>query len=126
MMHATAASWLLVTEAGAPTLVTLLQVMVSLPVFLFALPAGALADLVDKRRVVLGAQVGGFVVATVLTGLSMAGMADAMVLLGSAFALGVASAFGFPAWQALLPPLLPPAAARPLPSLPAALLQLLL
>lgn len=105
MMHATAASWLLVTEAGAPTLVTLLQVMVSLPVFLFALPAGALADLLDKRRVVLGAQVGGFVMAAILTGLSMAGMADAMVLLGSAFALGVASAFGFPAWQALLPEL---------------------
>ncbi|MES2467952.1 MAG: MFS transporter [Verrucomicrobiota bacterium] len=105
MMHATAASWLLVTQAGAPTLVTLLQVMVSLPVFLFALPAGALADLLDKRRVVLGAQVGGFVVAAVLTGLSMAGMANAMVLLVSAFALGVASAFGFPAWQALLPEL---------------------
>ncbi len=105
MMHATAAAWLLVTEAGAATLVTLLQVMVSLPVFLFALPAGALADLLDKRQVVLGAQIGGFVVAAALTGLSLAGLANAWVLLGSAFALGMASAFGFPAWQALLPEL---------------------
>ncbi|MES2706217.1 MAG: MFS transporter [Verrucomicrobiota bacterium] len=105
MMHATAAAWLLVREAGAPTLVTLLQTMVSLPVFLFALPAGALADMLDKRRVVLGAQLTGFFTAAILTGLAMAGMADATVLLGSAFALGLAAAFGFPAWQAMLPEL---------------------
>lgn len=105
MMHATAAAWLLVKEADAPTLVTLLQTMVSLPVFLFALPAGALADMLDKKRVVLGAQLAGFFVAAALTGLAMAGLANATVLLVSAFALGMAAAFGFPAWQAMLPEL---------------------
>lgn len=105
MMQATAASWILVKEAGAPTLVTLLQTMVSLPVFLFALPAGALADVLQKRMVVLGAQLAGFVVACVLTGLAVAGLATPTVLLASAFCLGMAAAFGFPAWQAMLPEL---------------------
>ncbi|RYD30884.1 MAG: MFS transporter [Verrucomicrobiaceae bacterium] len=105
MMHATAAAWILVNEAGAATLVTLLQTMVSLPIFLFALPAGALADMLDKRRVVLGSQLAGFFTAAALTGLAMAGLANATVLLISAFALGMASAFGFPAWQAMLPEL---------------------
>ncbi|MDB6069080.1 MAG: transporter [Verrucomicrobiales bacterium] len=105
MMHATAASWLLVSEAGAPTLVTLLQTLTSLPVFLFALPAGALADILEKRKVVLGAQLAGFGVATLLTFLALTGNAGAPVLLGSAFFLGMASAFGFPAWQAMLPEL---------------------
>ena len=104
-MHATAAAWLLVSEAGAPTLVALLQTMVSLPVFLFALPAGALADVLDKRRVVLGAQVGGFAIASILTLLAWTGHAGAGALLASAFGLGLAPAFGFPAWQAMLPEL---------------------
>lgn len=49
-MHDTAAVWTMVTLTTSATLVTLMQSMSSLPLFLLALPAGALADTVDRRK----------------------------------------------------------------------------
>src|SRR6187402_824309 len=62
-MNDTAAVWTMTTIAHSPTLVSLMQTMTSLPLFLFALPAGALADLVDRRRLILLAQVGALLTA---------------------------------------------------------------
>ncbi|MDI1313948.1 MFS transporter, partial [Prosthecobacter sp.] len=57
-MNDTAAVWTMTTMTSSPYLVSLMQTMSSLPLFLLALPAGALADLVDRRRLILIAQTG--------------------------------------------------------------------
>ena len=57
-MNDTAAVWTMTTLTGSATMVALMQTMASLPMFLFALPAGALADLVNRRRLILCAQAG--------------------------------------------------------------------
>ncbi len=108
MMHGTAAAWMLAQKDGAATWVTLLQTMISLPVFLFALPAGVLADLLPKRSVVLFAQAGGFLVAGGLALLAGFGSVGTFPLLATAFLLGAMAALGFPAWQAMLPELVTP------------------
>ena len=62
-MNDTAAVWTMTTLTTSPTLVSLMQTMSSLPLFLLALPAGALADLVDRRRLILFAQTGALLTA---------------------------------------------------------------
>jgi MFS family permease len=62
-MHDTAAVWTMTTLTTSATLVGLMQTVTALPLFLFALPAGALADIVDRRRQILTAQIGCLVVA---------------------------------------------------------------
>ncbi|RYD63154.1 MAG: MFS transporter, partial [Verrucomicrobiaceae bacterium] len=61
-LHDTAAVWTMTTLTSSATLVTLMQTVSSLPLFLLALPAGALADMVDRRKVLLAAQIGSLVV----------------------------------------------------------------
>jgi MFS family permease len=102
-MNDTAAVWTMTTIAHSPTLVSLMQTMTSLPLFFFALPAGALADLVDRRRLILLAQVGALLTAVGMAILAYAGRLDSTLLLLATFQLGIASAFTMPAWQALIP-----------------------
>jgi MFS family permease len=52
-MHQAAGAWLMTTLSHSPLLVALMQTAASLPFFLLAFPAGALADVVDRRRVLL-------------------------------------------------------------------------
>src|SRR3977135_4021571 len=56
-MHDSAAAWLMTLLAPSPLMVSLVQAATTLPLFLLALPAGALADVLDRRRVLLVAQV---------------------------------------------------------------------
>src|SRR5258708_35628033 len=57
-MHDTAAAWTMTTLAPSPIMVSLMQTATSLPFFLLALPAGALADIVHRRRLLLATQAG--------------------------------------------------------------------
>lgn len=102
-MNDTAAVWTMTTLTGSATMVSLMQTMSSLPLFLFALPAGALADLVDRRRLILFAQAGALLTAAGMALLVWFGMLSESLLLLSTFQLGVAAAFTTPAWQALIP-----------------------
>src|SRR5215472_421164 len=52
-MYSAASGWLMTSLNPSPLMVSLVQVATSLPLFLFALPAGALADMLDKRRLIL-------------------------------------------------------------------------
>src|SRR5262245_57863285 len=56
-MQSAAAGWLMTSLDPHPVMVSLVQVATSLPMFLFALPAGALADIVDRRRLLIAIQV---------------------------------------------------------------------
>jgi len=104
-MQTVGAQWVLLGHGSAE--VALVQTAASLPVFLLALPAGALADLVDRRRVLLWCQVGMTLLATVLAILAFTGHLAPTPLLGITFLLGCCTAVNSPAWQAIQPTLVP-------------------
>jgi MFS family permease len=102
-MQTVGAQWLLVDRS--PLLVALVQTASSLPIVVLALPAGAWADLVDRRRLLLGAQTGMFLAAAALAGATFAGAASPAVILTLTFLLGCGNAVASPAWQAIQPDL---------------------
>jgi MFS family permease len=102
-MHDTAAVWTMTTMTTSPTLVGLMQTMTALPLFLFALPAGALADIVNRRRQIIFAQVFSLAGAVVLAAVTWHGNLSAYLLLALTFLLGIGTAFTSPPWQALMP-----------------------
>ncbi len=99
----------------SPLVVALMQTATSLPIFLIGLPAGALADLVNRRRLLLVAQAWMLLAAGLLGVLTLAGWTTPWVLLMLTFALGLGSALNAPAWQAVVPETVPAS------SLPAAI-----
>ena len=103
----TGAGWLMTSLDGRPLMVSLVQAASLLPVFLLALPAGALADIVDRRRFLIAAQLWMSAMALLLCVLTMSGEVGAWGLLALTFALGMGSAVNFPAWAAVTPELVP-------------------
>ena len=106
-MHEVGAGWLMTSLAPSPLMVALVQAATTAPVFLLALPAGALADIVDRRRYLIATQVWMMGVAAVLGALTLAGWTTAPVLLVLTFALGIGTAMMMPAWGAVTPELVP-------------------
>lgn len=102
-MNDTAAVWTMATLTASPAMISLMQTMSSLPLFLLALPAGAMADIVDRRRIILIAQMGALLTAAGMAALAFMGRLTQPLLLLATFQLGVAAAFTMPAWQALIP-----------------------
>jgi MFS family permease len=100
-------AWLMTTLTPSPILVALIQTATSLPVFLVGLPAGALADLLDRRRMLLVSQTWMLVAAAILGGLTLADRTTPVALLLLTFALGLGGALNSPAWQAIVPELVP-------------------
>ncbi|SBT38273.1 MFS transporter [Micromonospora auratinigra] len=106
-MQTVGAQWLLVEAPHASTLVALVQTASMLPVLLLALPAGALADTLDRRRLLIGVQCFLAVVGVLLTLLTAADRMPPALLLTLTFGLGVGQALTMPAWQAVIPELVP-------------------
>lgn len=101
------AGWLVATLAGSPLLVGMVQGVFTLSQFLMALPAGALADLLDRRVVMLGA-LGTMMTGTLLLGgLTLAGAAAPTVILALTFCFGLGASAMTPAMQATMPDLVP-------------------
>ena len=108
-MQNVGAAWLMTLLTPSPMVVALVQAATSLPVFLVALPAGALADVVDRRRLLLLTQGWMLLAAAALGVATLLGAMTPMILLGLTFALGLGAAMNGPAWQAIVPELVPPA-----------------
>jgi MFS family permease len=106
-MQTVGAQWLLVDEPNAATLVSLVQTAGTLPVLLLALPAGVLADSLDRRRLLIWVQLFQVGVGTALTGLTLGGAITPALLLTLTFALGCGMAMTNPAYQAVIPELVP-------------------
>lgn len=106
-MHEVGAGWLMTSLAPDPLMVALVQAAATAPVFLLALPAGALADIVDRRRYLIVSQVWMLVMATLLGAFTLAGVTDPALLLLFTFALGIGRAMMMPAWGAVVPELVP-------------------
>jgi MFS family permease len=102
-MNDVGAGWLMTTLAPSPAMVALVQAATTLPVFLFALPAGALADVVDRRRLLLAVNAAMAATAAALAAVVAAGAMTAPLLLLFTFVLGSGAAFIAPAWQAIVP-----------------------
>ena len=98
-------SWLMTSLTASPVLVALVETAGSLPVVLVALPAGALADIVDRRRLLLVMQVWMFVAAGAMGVLALMGQVTPGRLLWLTFLLGIGSAISNPVWQAITPEL---------------------
>lgn len=106
-MHNVGAEWLMTTLAPTPLIVALMQTAENAPTFLLALPAGALADIVDRRRLLLFSQSWMLVSGGALAFLALMGWVTPAILLILTFSLGLGSALNAPAWQAIVPELVP-------------------
>ena len=106
-MQDVGAGWLMTTLAPEPMMVALVQTASALPAMLLVLPAGAVADIVDRRRYLIATQFFMFAVSMVLGVLTLLDIANAWTLLAFTFALGVGSALAAPASAALTPELVP-------------------
>lgn len=106
-MNDVGAAWLMTELAPSPALVALVQTATTLPVFLLALPAGAIADIVDRRKLLLLVNLLMAVTASLMTILVWSGAMTVELLLLFTFLLGAGAAFIAPAWQAIVPGLVP-------------------
>jgi MFS family permease/quinol monooxygenase YgiN len=101
-MQAVGAAWLMTSLTTSPILVSLVQVSSTFPMFLLALPAGALADILDRRRLLLFTQMWMMFAAAVLAVLTVLGTTNEWILLLITFSLGIGAALNAPAWQAII------------------------
>ena len=100
-----AAGWLMTSLDASPLMVSLVQVAASLPMFLFALPAGALADIIDRRRFIVTLEILVTILSAIFATLVTLGWATPALLLLFMFLLSSLSALEAPAWQAIVPEL---------------------
>ena len=99
----TAATWLMNTMTPSPLFLSLMSTFATLPFFLFTLPAGVLADMFDRKKLLCFMNLW---LALVAAGLAIAngiGLANPYLILGTVFLLGIGFAFNAPAWTAIIP-----------------------
>src|SRR5512139_1042253 len=106
-MQDVGAGWLMTSLSSSPSMVALVEAADSIPVMLLALPAGALADIIDRRRLLIGVQTYLMIVAGALGIMTLLGFTTAWVLLAFTFSLGIGAALMMPAWSAIVPDLVP-------------------
>ena len=106
-MQDTAGTWLMTALTSSPLLIALMQTAASLPVLLLGLLAGATADIYDRRRLLIYWQCWMLGAVAILAGLAFMGKVSPFTLLAFTFLLNVGSAMNNPAWQAIVPELVP-------------------
>jgi MFS family permease len=104
-MHEVGAGWLMTSLAPDPLMVSLVQAATTIPFFLLAIPAGALADIIDRRKYLIATQIWMAGSAAILGTLTLMGLTTAWILLILTFCLGVGAAMMMPAWGAIVPEL---------------------
>ncbi|GAC1530288.1 MAG: MFS transporter [Acidimicrobiales bacterium] len=107
LMQSVGSAWLMGDLHGSATLVALVQTAAFLPVFIVGIPSGALADVVDRRRLLLATQFLMMLAALGLTVMAFAHAVTPLSLLALTFTLGIGTALNGPAWQAIQPDLVP-------------------
>jgi MFS family permease len=106
-MYNAASGWLMTLLDPDPLIVALVQVATTAPMFLFALPAGALADVFDRRKFLIAMEVALTILSAIFAALVSLQLARPANLLAFTFLLGVGAALAAPAWQAIVPVLVP-------------------
>ena len=106
-MHDVGAGWLMTELSPSPFVVAAVQAATTLPIFLFALLAGAVADIVDRRKLLIGINIAMALVAAALALLVSLDLMTPLGLILFTFLLGTGAALMAPAWQAIVPSLVP-------------------
>ena len=106
-MHDVSAAWLMTSLSPSPLVVAMVQAATSGAMALFALPAGAMADLFDRKRLLLTLVAFKASLAVLLGILTLLGIVSVVSLLTITFLLGVGSALMGPVWQSVVPTLVP-------------------
>jgi MFS family permease len=104
-MQSVGAAWLMTSLTDSPLDIALIQTASALPFFLLALPAGSIADIFDRRKLILGTELWMLAIAAVLTVTTIAGAITPWLLLLLTLGLSVGDAVEAPAWRAILPEL---------------------
>jgi len=107
MMQEVGASWLMTELAPSPLMVALIQTAGALPVLLLSFAAGALADIVDRRRLLIFSQSWMLVAAAGLGILTVFHLTSPLMLLTFTFLMGLGNALTGPVWNAIVPELVP-------------------
>ena len=97
-MFDTGSAWMMTSLNPSPRLVSAVQVVTTLPFFLLTLPAGALTDVVDPRRLLIVAEVGVAAISIAFAAVVSAGLASPLSLLATSFLMGMCGALAAPAW----------------------------
>lgn len=106
-MQDTAGAWLMTALTTSPLLIALMQTAAGLPALCLAFPAGAAADIFDRRRLLLFWQSWMLASVAILAALTLAGVVSPGTLLALTFLLNIGSALNNPAWQSIVPELVP-------------------
>ena len=106
-MQSVAAAWLMTSLTSSPFVIAMVQAASTLPVFLLGLAAGAMADSVNRRRLLLITQAWMCAAACALSVAAFLHTVSAPLLLALTFTIGLGSAMGGPAWQAIVSELVP-------------------
>ncbi|NTJ43648.1 MFS transporter [Agrobacterium larrymoorei] len=106
-MRDVASSWLMTDLSASPAAVAMVQAAATLPIFLLAIPAGVLTDILDRRRFLIAIQLLLASVSITLMTLSYTGMLSVSALIGLTFLGGIGAALMGPTWQAIVPELVP-------------------
>jgi predicted MFS family arabinose efflux permease len=106
-MYDTSTNWLMTSLNPNPMMVSAVQVATTLPMFLLTLPAGALTDIIDARRLLIGAQLAVTAISIVFATVVTLHLATPVVLLATTFCLGATGALAAPAWLVITPMLVP-------------------
>jgi len=106
-MQDTAGTWLMTSLTTSPLLIALMLTAAGLPILLLGYPAGVIADILDRRRLLIIWQAWMLATVAVLSILTFAGIISPWTLLVLTFLLNVGAAMNGPAWQAIIPELVP-------------------
>ncbi len=106
--HDTAATWVMSTLSASPFLISLMSTVASLPFLIFTLPAGALADMVDRKKLLVVMNLWLAMTGATLAILSCLHLLTTYVILISVFLMGVGFAFAAPAWTSIVPEMVSP------------------
>ncbi len=106
-MRDVASAWLVTDLSGSPSAVAMIQVAGTLPIFLLAIPAGVLSDIVDRRKLLIGVQILLGLVSASLLALALTNSLTVEILVGLTFLGGVGAALMGPTWQSIVPELVP-------------------
>lgn len=107
LIQSVGASWMMLSIAPSPDMVALVQASTSLPIMMLSLVAGAMADNMDRRKVMISAQVFMLAVSVALAVCAWSGVIGPWSLLLFTFSIGVGQAFFAPAWQASVGDMVP-------------------
>src|ERR671912_1054740 len=107
MIQSVGAAWLMTSIGASADLIALVQASTTLPIMLFSLMAGAIADNFDRRKLMLASQLFLLTVSVTLALLAYDGLLTPWLLLAFTFLVGCGTAFNGPAWQSLVGEMVP-------------------